>query len=62
MLIASQDSFHTAFDREASSLFNVKDAYNQTIVNATANDGFVAGGSPLELRPEQRHASCSCRS
>jgi basic amino acid/polyamine antiporter, APA family len=49
MLISSQDSFHTAFDREASSLFNVKDAYNQTIVNATANDGFVAGGSPLNF-------------
>ncbi len=49
MLVSSVDTFHTAFDREASSLFNVKDAYNQTIVNATANDGFVAGGSPLNF-------------
>jgi basic amino acid/polyamine antiporter, APA family len=49
MLVSSVDTFHTAFDREASSLFNVKDAYNQTIVNATTNDGFVAGGSPLNF-------------
>ncbi len=47
MLIASQDTFHAAFDREAQSLFNVSNAYNATIANATANDGFVAGGSPL---------------
>ncbi len=51
--------FQTAFDREASSLFGVKDAYNQTIVNATANDGFVAGGSPLNFGLSSGHLPAS---
>jgi basic amino acid/polyamine antiporter, APA family len=49
MLVSSQDSFHAAFDRASSGLFGVSDAYNATIANATTNDGFVAGGSPLDF-------------
>ncbi len=49
LLVSSQDSFHAAFDREGQSLFGVSNAYNATIANATANDSFVAGGSPLNF-------------
>ena len=49
MLVSSQDSFHAAFDREGQSLFGVAGAYQGTIDNAVANDGFVAGGSPLDF-------------
>jgi basic amino acid/polyamine antiporter, APA family len=49
LLISSQDSFHAAFDKASSGLFGVSDAYNATITNATTNDGFVAGGSPLDF-------------
>src|SRR4051812_1154014 len=49
MLVSSQDSFKAAFDREGQSLFNVSGAYQATIDNATANDAFVAGGSPLDF-------------
>jgi amino acid transporter len=47
MLLSSQSSFQAAFDREGQSLFGVANAYQATIDNATANSGFVAGGSPL---------------
>jgi amino acid transporter len=49
MLVSSSDTFHTAFDSASKSIFGVPDAYNATIANATANDGFVAGGSPLNF-------------
>jgi amino acid transporter len=49
MLVSSQDSFKAAFDREGQSLFGVSGAYQATIDNATANDAFAAGGSPLDF-------------
>jgi APA family basic amino acid/polyamine antiporter len=49
MLVSSQDSFKAAFDREGQSLFGVSGAYQATIANATANDGFAAGGSPVDF-------------
>jgi amino acid transporter len=49
MLISSQDTFHAAFDKASQSLFGVPGAYNATIANAVANDGFAAGGSPLDF-------------
>ena len=44
MLVSSQDTFRGAFDREASSLFGVTNAYQATIDTALANDGLVEGG------------------
>lgn len=49
LLVSSQDSFHAAFDKASSDLFGVSGAYQATIDNATTNDGFVAGGSPLDF-------------
>jgi len=49
MAVSSQESFKAAFDREGQSLFGVSGAYDATIANATANDGFVAGKSPLDF-------------
>ena len=49
MLVSSQDTFHAAFDKAGQDLFGVSGAYNATIANATANDAFAAGGSPLDL-------------
>jgi APA family basic amino acid/polyamine antiporter len=49
MLVSSQDAFKAAFDREGQSLFGVSGAYQATIDNATANDAFAAGGSPLDF-------------
>ncbi|HXI80523.1 MAG TPA: amino acid permease, partial [Verrucomicrobiae bacterium] len=49
MLVSSQDTFKAAFDREGQSLFGVSGAYQATIDNATTNDAFVAGGSPLDF-------------
>lgn len=49
LLVSSQADFQKAFDNASSSLFNVSGAYQATIANATANDGFVAGGSPLNF-------------
>jgi amino acid transporter len=49
MAVSSVDTFHAAFDKASQSLFGVSDAYNATIANATTNDGFVAGGSPLDF-------------
>jgi basic amino acid/polyamine antiporter, APA family len=49
MLVSSQDAFHAAFDREGQSLFGVSGAYQATIANATANDAFAPGGSPLDF-------------
>jgi APA family basic amino acid/polyamine antiporter len=47
LLVSSQDAFRAAFDRESSSLFGVSNAYQATLDNAAANDGFVS--SPLEI-------------
>ena len=49
MLVSSQDAFKAAFDREGQSLFGVSGAYQATIDNATTNDAFAAGGSPLDF-------------
>ena len=49
MLVSSQDTFHAAFDKAGQDLFGVSGAYNATIANATANDAFAAGGSPLDF-------------
>ena len=49
MIVSSQDTFKTAFDREGQSLFGVSNAYQATIDNAVANDAFVPGGSPLDF-------------
>jgi APA family basic amino acid/polyamine antiporter len=49
MAVSSQDAFKAAFDREGQSLFGVSGAYQATIDNATANDAFAAGGSPLDF-------------
>ncbi|HYL40758.1 MAG TPA: hypothetical protein VET90_05555, partial [Candidatus Binatus sp.] len=49
MLVSSQDTFSAAFDKANQSLFGVSGAYQATIANATANDGFAAGGSPLDF-------------
>ena len=42
MLVSSQDAFKAAFDREASSLFGVSNAYQATIDNAVTNDAFAS--------------------
>jgi basic amino acid/polyamine antiporter, APA family len=47
MLVSSQDTFKAAFDREGSSLFGVSGAYQATLDNAAAADGFVS--SPLDV-------------
>ena len=49
LLVSSQDSFHAAFDKASSDLFQVSGAYQATIDNAKANDSFVVGGSPLDF-------------
>jgi APA family basic amino acid/polyamine antiporter len=49
MAVSSVDTFKAAFDREGQALFGVSGAYQATILNATTNDGFVAGGSPLDF-------------
>ena len=49
LLVSSQESFHAAFDNASQGLFGVSGAYQATIDNAVANDGFVAGGSPLDF-------------
>lgn len=49
LLVSSQESFQAAFDNASQSLFGVSGAYQATIDNAVANDGFVVGGSPLDF-------------
>ncbi|MCI0344853.1 MAG: amino acid permease [Chloroflexi bacterium] len=46
LLVSSQEAFAAAFNREASSLFGVSNAYQATLDAAAANDGLVSG--PLE--------------
>jgi APA family basic amino acid/polyamine antiporter len=49
LLISSVDTFKAAFDKASQDLFGVSGAYQATIDNATTNDAFVAGGSPLDF-------------
>ena len=49
MVLSSSDAFKQAFDNANQSLFGVSNAYQATIDNATANDAFVAGSSPLNF-------------
>ena len=49
LIVSSQDSFHAAFDKASQGLFGVSNAYQATIDNATTNDAFTAGGSPLDF-------------
>ena len=49
MLVTSVDTFKAAFDKASQDLFGVSGAYQATIDNAATNDGFVAGGSPLDF-------------
>ncbi len=49
MALNGSESFHSAFDKANQDLFGVSGAYQATIDNATANDGFAAGASPLDF-------------
>jgi len=49
MLISSQADFKAAFDRANSSLFGVTGAYDKTLVDAAANDGWVTTLAPTDL-------------
>jgi len=49
MVISSQADFKAAFDREAQSLFGVTGAYDQTLADAAANDGFTGSLEPLAM-------------
>ncbi|HEY6013992.1 MAG TPA: hypothetical protein VIU37_08290, partial [Candidatus Limnocylindrales bacterium] len=43
LLVSSQTSFQTAFDKAANDLFGVSNAYQGTIDNAAATDGYTGG-------------------
>ncbi|MBI3747229.1 MAG: hypothetical protein HY262_00035 [Chloroflexi bacterium] len=43
LLVSSQASFQTAFDKAANDLFGVGNAYQGTIDNAAATDGYTGG-------------------
>jgi APA family basic amino acid/polyamine antiporter len=49
MLVSTQADFQAAFDRASSSLFGVTGAYDKTIADAAANDGFTGSLDPLAL-------------
>jgi APA family basic amino acid/polyamine antiporter len=49
MIVSSQPAFQAAFDKANQDLFGVSGAYQATLANATANDGFAAGGSPIDF-------------
>lgn len=49
MLVSSQADFKAAFDRASLSLFGVQGAYDATIANAAANDGFTGSLDPFSL-------------
>jgi amino acid transporter len=52
LLINTQDGFKAAFDREASSLFGVPNAYQQTLTDAATNDAITPGPlDPLSFGP-----------
>jgi APA family basic amino acid/polyamine antiporter len=49
MLVSSQADFKAAFDRANLSLFGVGGAYDTTIANAAANDGFTGSLEPFSF-------------
>jgi len=49
MLVSSQADFKVAFDRASESMFGVSGAYDKTIADAAANDGFTGSLAPLSL-------------
>ena len=49
MLISSQADFKAAFDRANEALFGVTGAYDKSIADAAANDGFTGSLEPLSL-------------
>jgi amino acid transporter len=49
MVVSSQADFKVAFDRASESLFGVSGAYDKTIADAAANDGFTGSLAPLAL-------------
>jgi amino acid transporter len=49
LLVFSQSDFQTAFDRANENMFGVAGAYQQTLTDAAANDGFVPTLAPLDL-------------
>ena len=49
MLVSSQADFKIAFDRASESMFGVSGAYDKTIADAAANDGFTGSLAPLAL-------------
>ena len=49
MLVSSQADFKAAFDRAGESLFGVAGAYDKTIADAAANDGFTGSLEPLAM-------------
>ncbi len=53
LVVFSQADFKTAFDREAADLFGVSGAYDKTIADSVANDGFVPVADPLSFGSPQ---------
>ena len=49
MLVSSQDAFRAAFDTANERMFGVAGAYDKTLADAAANDGFVPTLAPLDL-------------
>jgi amino acid transporter len=49
MLVSSQADFKVAFDRAQSSMFGVSGAYDKTIADAAASDGFTGSLEPLAM-------------
>jgi amino acid transporter len=49
MLVSSQKDFQTAFDRANQSMFGVAGAYDKTIADAAANDGFTGSLEPTAM-------------
>jgi APA family basic amino acid/polyamine antiporter len=49
MLVSSQADFKVAFDRANESLFGVSGAYDKTLADAAANDGWVTTLGPTDV-------------
>jgi amino acid transporter len=49
LLVSSQDTFKAAFDTANQRMFGVAGAYDQTLADAAANDGFVPVLEPLAM-------------
>jgi amino acid transporter len=52
LLVSSQDQFRAAFDTANQRMFGVAGAYDQTLADAAANDGFVPVLEPLAMGPD----------